>query len=322
MNLGICNWSGLYKFTEYDLLSEGCLALEQFYNFNTLKIYLGRRSSRIYRIKTDTTAMRLVDIAKMREYTSIFSQKKSYQTIIIVCHSTHRDKSNYWNTECLDEDMKKEEDEFDELANYLRSFDKTFILQNWESDNYKVKTDISTNNMIRWIKHRQAGIDRFRKFNGGTYDNVFHAIEVNHIFSEHTVIHDVIPHVRIDLVSYSCYDTQKNPVYFEQAIQLILRSINRTRNYCNGVPRCLDRFPVPLYIGEFGVSHTDHKSFEVINILYNVISISSKYNLPYANFWNLYNNEPNKQFGLINNVNQLTPSGQWFLNHYRDDVFS
>lgn len=326
MNIGICNWSSLYQFTHSDLLSEGFKTIsDKFKHFTTLKIYLGKRSSKTYRFKdVDTTKMKLVDIAKLPEYTAIFSAYRSpFSTIIIVCHSTHREKSNYWNTECTDEDMKNEEDEFADLANYLRTFtDKTFILQNWESDNYKNKTELATKNMIRWIKHRQEGIDRFRKnpSNNGTYDNVFHAIEVNHIFSENTVIHDVIPHVRIDLVSYSCYDTQQNSLQFEKAIQFILSSIHRERNYCKGVPKCLNRFPVPLYIGEFGVSHKHRRSFEVTNILYQVIKISRHYKLPYVNFWNLYNNEPENNFGLIDCYGKNTVSGNWFINHFYDDM--
>ena len=316
MNLGICNWSSLYQFTEYNLLTEGCLHLRSFTTFNTLKIYLGKRSSKTYRIKdVDTTSMKLVDIAKLPCYTGIFSEIRSqFSTIIIVCHSTHRTKSNYFNTDCTDDDMRCEENEFHELAMYLRTFDKTFILQNWESDNYKDKTPLSTKNMIRWAKHRQAGVDRYRKYDGGRNDNVFHAIEVNHIFHPHTVIHDVIPHLRIDLVSYSCYDTQENPVYFEQAIRGMLQLINRERNYCNGVPQCVQsRFPVPLYIGEFGVSHHNHTREDVAKVLQDVITISKAYKLPYVNFWNLYNNEPGREFGLIDKDKHLTPSAQLFL---------
>jgi hypothetical protein len=316
MELGICNWSSLYKFTNYDLLTEGCKVVKEHFNkFKTLKIYLGKRSSKIYNIKdVDTSKLTLVEISKLEVYTNLFLDKQ-FNTIIIVCHSTHRPKSNYWNTELTQDDLKNEEDQFNNLANYLRTFNKTFILQNWESDNYKDNTDVSTRNMIKWIKHRQAGIDLFRKnSNNGTYDNVFHAIEINRIYQKDSVIHKVIPHVRIDLVSYSCYDTQQNPENFEKAIKLILGSINRNRNYSKGVPKCLDRLPVPLYIGEFGLSHKNKKSFQIMNTLYNIITISRKYNLPYANFWNLYNNEDGEEFGLIDNSNKITPSGEFFIN--------
>lgn len=317
MQLGICNWSSLYKFTKHDLLTEGCKVIKDKFNkFSTLKIYLGKRSSKTYDIKdVDTSKLTLVEIAKLEVYTKVFLNIQ-FNTIIIVCHSTHRSKSNYWNTDLTQDDLKNEEDQFNDLATYLRTFDKTFILQNWESDNYKDDTDISSRNMIKWIKYRQAGIDRFRKNpnNNGSYDNVFHAIEVNRIYQKNTVIHKVIPHVRIDLVSYSCYDTQKNPENFEKAIKLILSSINRTRNYSKGIPKCLDRFLVPLYIGEFGLSHKNKKSFQVMNTLYNIITISSQYNLPYANFWNLYNNEEDEEFGLIDHSNKITPSGEFFIN--------
>lgn len=322
MNLGICNWDSLYKFTKYDLLTEGRMQLQkhQFHQFNTLKIYLGKRSSKLYHINdVDTSKMRLIDIAKLPTYTNIFSEEQYsvfnsepfFSTIIIVCHSTHRTKSSYFNTEFTDEDKIHEENEFHELATYLRTFTtKTFILQNWESDNYKEKTPVATTNMIKWAKARQAGIDRYRNTNGGVEDNVFHAIEVNRIFAEHTVIYDVIPFLRIDLVSYSCYDTQQRPESFEKAINIILHHMNRYE-----VPKCVqDRFPVPLYIGEFGLSHHNHTPEHLEATFRSVINLSKQYKLPYVNFWNLYNNEPNNQFGLIDQSQQLTFSAKFFKN--------
>ena len=45
-SLGICNWSSLYKFTDKNLLEEGNMVINNnFKCFNTIKIYLGKRSS-------------------------------------------------------------------------------------------------------------------------------------------------------------------------------------------------------------------------------------------------------------------------------------
>ena len=49
-----------------------------------------------------------------------------------------------------------------------------------------------------------------------------------------------------------------------------------------------------------------------INTLNNVYRVGCKYRLPYINFWNLYNNEPDNDFGLIDKDGQFTLSGKLF----------
>ena len=320
LSLGICNWGSLYQFSNKSLLEEGHNIISNEYKmFDTLKIYMGKRIHKIYGISY-VKGMTLLDIAKLPEYINVLTSSM-YKNIIIVCHSTHREKSNYWNEEFTSIDKINEENEFNDLAMFLRNIkNTTFILQNWESDNYRlVNNDVSIR-MISWIKSRQSGIDRYRKNNIIIEDNVFHAIEINRI-GVHKMITDIIPHIRIDLVSYSCYDSQENPVLFENNIKYILSQIKRERNYTfKQIPECLKRFRVPLYIGEFGLSHNNNYENHIINTLNNVFHTSSKYELPFINFWNLYNNEPNRMYGLIDDKNTKTVSAKWFcvFNSYTE----
>lgn len=56
------------------------------------------------------------------------------------------------------------------------------------------------------------------------------------------MITEVVPHVALDLLSYSCYDSQQTP-QFLSALQYIAAHHNRT----TASP------PVAVYIGEFGL---------------------------------------------------------------------
>jgi hypothetical protein len=321
-SLGICNWSSLYKFTYKNLLEEGAIVINNnFKCFNTIKIYLGKRSQMIYGFEEDVSGKSLLEIAKLPHYEKIFSSP-NFSTVIIFCHSTHHKKSNYWNTIFTDEDRKREIDEFNKLSMHLRRFlSKIFILQNWESDNYRHKSKDATQRMIEWVTARQEGVDIFRKSN--VYikydmvqpfcDNVFHGFEINRVKDNNSCIYEVVPHIRVDLISYSCYETQQNKDEFEYAINIILSKINRNRKYTKGgVPPCLDIFQSPLYIGEFGLSNSHYQDSVVIHTLNNIYEIASKYHFPYINFWNLYNNEENRDFGLINKDGQFTLSGKLF----------
>lgn len=323
-SLGICNWSSLYKFTNNTLLEEGEKVLESFKCFDTIKLYLGKRSKTTYGLPVSVSGKSLREIAELSHYTNVFKNSQ-FRTIILVCHSTYREKSNYWNEYFTEEDKKRECQEFNDLSMYLRTFtDKVFIIQNWESDNYKVRTPEATRRMIEWIKARQDGIDMYRKDIVSKYDpkrynivpfddNVFHAVEVNRVKERDTVVYDVLPHIRVDLVSYSCYETQTNNNDFNTAIKAILSRVDRRRNYTGGqVPYCLNRFSSPLYIGEFGLSHLGVDKEYVLNTIKNVISVANSYRLPYVNFWNLYNNESGNMFGLLDSNNKLTVSGDYF----------
>lgn len=324
--MGICNWSGLYKFTDNNLLQEGEKVLRNFKCFDTIKLYLGKRSSSTYKLPVSVDNMSLVEIAKLPYYNSIFKNHQ-FNNIILVCHSTHRKKSNYWNDDFTENDKKMECKEFHDLSTYLRTFtNKVFILQNWESDNYKRRTKDASDRMIQWIKARQSGVDVYRKELVKNYDvkkypvvefndNVFHAIEVNRVKEANTITYEVLPYIRVDLISYSCYETQENSQHFHKAINIILSKIDRRRNYTGGsVPSCLSRFSSPLYIGEFGLSHTERSEEYILSVIKHLIRTANNYKLPIINFWNLYNNEKGRLFGLIDSNNELTSSGNFFKN--------
>lgn len=98
---------------------------------------------------------------------------------------------------------------------------KTFIIQNWGGD-WALRgsfdpdtkpTAAATAAMIRWLTARQRGVALARAKFATCGARVFHACEVNlvrqaQVEGAPSVTTDVLPHVSVDLASYSAWDTK------------------------------------------------------------------------------------------------------------------
>lgn len=99
-----------------------------------------------------------------------------------------------------------------------------------------------------------------------------------------SVITHVLPHVSVDLISYSAYDVQSQPELFEEAFQFIIDHHNRT-----------DTSPNPpetaLYLGEFGLAQNKVLQTEQEITLKNLINVALEFGLRYVIFWETMCNE-------------------------------
>jgi hypothetical protein len=88
--------------------------------------------------------------------------------------------------------------------------------------------------MIGWLGARQAGVDAARAaLRGVSGVSVLHASEVNLVRTSidvgfPNVVNTVLPHVALDMVSYSAYDTEADDVYFGRALAFIAAHHVRT----------------------------------------------------------------------------------------------
>ncbi|MDR1789641.1 MAG: twin-arginine translocation signal domain-containing protein [Opitutaceae bacterium] len=128
-----------------------------------------------------------------------------------------------------DSDWDAEERGIYELARHLleahRGREVTFILQNWEGDwmfrggarkhwtakNFgAAEVGLRADTMVNWFAARQRGVERARAAVAGSKCRVLHAVEVNKVFDSlaglPTLCTHVLPRVRVDLLSWSCYD--------------------------------------------------------------------------------------------------------------------
>ena len=113
---------------------------------------------------------------------------------------------------------------------------RTFYLGHWEGDgllrgsiapeNDAKVTDAAVRGMADWLNARQRGVDDARRDTPHDQVAVWHYTEVNHVKpalreNRPAVVNRVLPLTRVDLVSYSCYDTQNDPAELKEALDYI-----------------------------------------------------------------------------------------------------
>ena len=146
--------------------------------------------------------------------------------------------------------------ELADLVTYLAQTypGKQFILKNWEGD-WQLQESFDVNavptpaqiaEFVTWMQARQAGVVQGRARAGGAA-SVRHAIEFNllshSVRDQPGMLHDVIPQVPSDLVSYSAWETSN---------QFDTRRMQDAIAFIQGAPGVPGR---TVLIGEFGVEH-------------------------------------------------------------------
>ncbi len=298
--LGVAHIGGLYSFSEKDYLNEGA-ATAHALGARCIKVSLSldtdNPSPQLYPFHSQwpkvTTLHALADTSYYRD---LFA--KDFDTFILTSFRPGCSAS-YWRENFSAGDEQAEEACFASLTRHLlRTYAhtrKTFIIQNWEGDwalrgSFDPTTKpapAATASMIRWLAARQRGIARARAEFANNGASVFHACEVNlvrqaQMLGAPSVTTDVLPHVDVDLASYSAWDTKDSPQQFAQALEFIAKHKRRTEPFGeHGV-----------YVGEFGLPEseaTPQMAFERTRML---LEEAQRFGCPYAVYWQLYCNEP------------------------------
>lgn len=231
------------------------------------------------------------------------------------------------------EKMAEETAQFQDLAAWLLSDSrfggKTFILQNWEGDwalrgNYGETTRAPWTNVLamrEWLAARQAGVDAARTAHPGSGTRVYHAAEVNKVVQAMdygnqspadpatdptidqpgylpTVANDVLPFVRLDLVSYSAYDSSVahlpwgSDTLFRSAIAYLKSRL------APGASFGADS----VYIGELGFPENERAgdgqrifdSSLISTAIRRAVGAALEQGCPWLFYWQLYDNEANE----------------------------
>ncbi len=302
--IGVTHVSGAYCLSEKEFLGEGAdqiLALGS----RVIKLYLtvppaSNPARRAYPFNSKWPQSRtLVELARTPYFRRVFD--KPFTTYILTTYAAGR-AQHYWRRGVTDAEARDEQRQFFELSRHLltayRGTGKTFVLQHWEGDwairgsfNPKVDpTPQAIQGMIRWLGARQAGVDQARAELGQNGVRVFHAAEVNLVKigirqRRPTVSNKVLPHTRVDLVSYSAWDTQDDGTEFRAALDYI----------AGQVP---DRAPFGrrnVYIGEFGSPENERPLPQVKQAVGNVLSTALDWGCPWVVYWQLYCNEARRR---------------------------
>jgi len=296
--LGVTHVAGKYHLTEKSFLEEGADQIAAL-GSRVIKLYLVI-PPRQYPFNTTWPQVKtLVELAETPPYRAVFDGP--FSTYVLTTYAAGRG-DHYWIHGIDEAQARDETEQFDRLARHLltryRGTGKTFVLQHWEGDwaargSFDRKADPTPKafaGMIRWLNARQAGVERARAEVGEDRVRVFHAAEVNLVRialdqQRPTVADQVLPHARVDLVSYSAWDTQDDPKRLRRALDYIARHMP-------------DREPFGdrnVYLGEFGLPENDRPAEQLRRVIPGAIDTALDWGCPWVVYWQLYCNEARRQ---------------------------
>jgi len=222
-----------------------------------------------------------------------------------------------------------------ELYRVLHDRKITVVIQHWEGDwllrgrggelwnppppDWKERC----NAMVRWLAARQQGVTEARKqFGKRAKCHIAHAAEVNRVADLWkgipTMTEHVLPKVKLDLISYSCYDGMKDGLTLWKGIAEIKRHARTTGLFKKN----------PVYIGEVGIPENE-KPAHLMERWDELLGTMLAAEVPYVAMWELYCNEPSRRppppapiknfddargFWLVRPDGSLSETGRFFTN--------
>ncbi|MEI7946166.1 MAG: hypothetical protein WCJ02_05695 [bacterium] len=199
---------------------------------------------------------------------------------------------------------------------------KKFYFGNWEGDwllmgtgntpEKRNPTQEAIEGMTAWLNARQSGVDDATRDTPHQNVAVFFYVEINRVRDAmrtqtactNRLVNTVLPRIKnLDYVSYSSYDAQSlNDAEFVKTMNYIEAHICTNKNSKLSGKR--------LFIGEYGFgSKTPEEQLEPTR---TYMMRALRWGVPFMLFWQVYNNEPNRHFCLVDEQGADTPC---FLLH-------
>jgi hypothetical protein len=144
--------------------------------------------------------------------------------------------------------------------------------------------------MIEWLNARQAGVNQARQEVGTNEVFVYHAAEVNRVVDsmkngKPNMVNKVLPHTKLDLVSYSAWDSTtaypEDPQVFADALDFIAKNMPDSPDFGNR----------NVYVGEFGMPENKFPAEQIKKMVPSVVTTALDWGCPYIIYWQLYCNE-------------------------------
>ncbi len=337
--LGVTHVAGRYHLTDKDFLNEGA---DQILGLGSrvIKVWFfsgkeGAGLVKSYPYNSQWPKVNsLVEGAQSPYFEALFH--KPFTTYILKVTSLGRDEG-YWRNGITDEQKKDEQRQFYELARHLlteyKGTGKTFVLQHWEGD-WMVRGNFDGNaeptpqalaNMVEWLNARQAGVNQARAEVGQQGVRVYHAAEVNRVVQSMrsgfvNMVNKVLPHTKLDLISYSAWDSATehyaDPNVLRGALDFIAAHAPDSPDFGNR----------NVYIGEFGMPENHYALEQIQTAIPNAVQTGLDWGCPYIVYWQLYCNElkdsnakpPVKSNDAVRGFWLIRPDGSksWVWDHF------
>lgn len=265
---GATHIAGLYpdRSGAQDFLTYGAGLIADL-GFNTIKLELSSTFASIkYPNQSFGSPATLTALAQETAFASVFADAR-LSRYVLTCFSLVDTVENPWTVSWTDANGDAQETEIYNLAVHLATTypTKTFIIQNWEGDwqllgsftPQAAQRPAWKNSYIDWHRRRQRAVHNAMR-DVSTGGRVYYAIECNRVLDDYglRVHRDVVPVIKPDMVSLSCYEaiegwTEAGGAITDQAaieadIETKLTRIQQ-RLWAAGMNRA-----TPIFLGEFG----------------------------------------------------------------------
>jgi hypothetical protein len=289
-----------YQLTDKPFLVETAEAIHQM-GSNLLKIAMSSRSyGKNYGLKRRDDIRSLADMATREpSVKAVLDMPFGIYQIWAYCFT-----SGWWADGLSEAERAAEYEEMYAFARHLlRTYNgsgKTFLLGHWEGDwhlhrNYDRKKDPSPERiqgMIEWLNTRQKAIDDAKRDVGHSDVALYHYTEVNLVQKAISggvcLTNNVLPHVDVDYVSYSSYDTINNVRgNAREKLHEALDYVESKLPPKDGVPGRR------VFIGEYGYPLTSRQvgsAEKQDEYARDLCRAALEWGCPYVLFWEMYCN--------------------------------
>jgi hypothetical protein len=299
--LGTTHYDGRYRLTDKPYLVEGAHKIHEL-GMGVAKFWLHEDGLPGYAYGSDwgdALKGEMVDVLKHPYYREALALP--FSTVMLEAFPLVGEKKTFFAGE---NDFADEERQFHDVASHLfqtyADRDITFILQHWEGDWMlrreeggtwgdvpAAEVDRRCDAFIRFLTARQRGVDRARAAHGANSRcKVWHAAEVNRVWDGEkglpTLTNRVLPHVTLDLVSWSSYDGMKDEVATWHGIEIIRRHMRKSPTFGDKA----------IYIGEIGMPERGKTREEAVEFWDRAMGVFLALEIPWVVHWELYCNEP------------------------------
>lgn len=318
LRLGTQTFAGRYQFTTNTLLVETAQAIRAM-GSDILKFYLGRDYPRQYRIRLGPGITNLTTL--VRDEPSVRTVLGlPFRHVFAWAYSFTPGGDTYWKDGMSATEQAREYAEMHALTRHLLTCysgtGKRFYLGHWEGDWHLLTDYVTTNNpsptaiqgLRDWLNTRQRAVDDARRETPHAGVDVFLYAEVNRVrdamlhgpASNQRLVNAVLPGVPdLDYVSWSSYDGQ----------DLDRAELHRTLDYIESQLSTHKAARIPgrrVFVGEYGWGSLSPEAQEPRVRAY--LGRLLDWGVPFALFWEIYNNEPGRAFALIDEQGRPTPT--------------